>query len=696
MMHSPTLVDFVWVLTSAALVFMMQAGFCCLESGYVRSKNSVNVAAKNFADFCISTGIFWCVGYGLMFGASSNGIIGTTDFVFSVSDDPGHITFFVFQLMFCGTSTTIVSGAVAERTRYLGYLMIAAVISLIIYPVFGHWAWGGVVGGAKGWLAAMGFVDFAGSTVVHSIAGWVGLAAVIIIGPRLGRFDGTGGNFRSYSLPLSALGVFTIWVGWIGFNGGSTLAATTDVPLIVFNTLIAGAFGGLASILIAPLIFGRSDVPSMLNGSLAGLVAITAPAHAVEPFAAVTIGMIGGVLCMIGTYTLEKLRIDDVLSAFPVHGVAGIWGTLSVAIFGRLDILGTGLSRMDQFLVQGLGVLTAMLWAFGLSYIAFKIINRYYPLRVSPEAERVGLNISEHDQSTEQLDLLSAMESQRLSGDYSSPIPVEPNSETGDIAAQYNRVLQNLYNAKLDADSANNAKSDFLASMSHELRTPLNAIMGFSEVISKQYFGPIGSDKYKDYATDIMTSGQHLLSLVNDILDLSKVESRQKTLVREEISVRETFEECLKVAKNAIDCSQIYFHTRVTDYLPKMYVDERAIKQVILNLLFNAVKFTPGGGHITLNATYADGCHLIEISDSGAGIAPKDLSKITEPFAQLEANPHIAKMGTGLGLAIAKALVELHGGKLDISSELGKGTTVHVVIPRVQNLKSTSASKSGT
>jgi len=678
---SPSTIDIVWVLTSSALVFMMQAGFCCLESGYVRSKNSVNVAAKNFADFCISATIFWIVGFGLMFGASANGIIGASEFVFSVNDDPGHITFFVFQLMFCGASTTIVSGAVAERTRYVGYLMIAVVISLVIYPVFGHWAWGGVIGGAPGWLAAMGFVDFAGSTVVHSIAGWVGLAAVIIIGPREGRFDGTGGNFRSHSLPLSALGVFTIWVGWIGFNGGSTLAANSSVPLIVFNTLIAGAFGGLAAILTAPIIFGRSDVPCMLNGALAGLVAITAPAHAVDPWAAVSIGLVGGVLCMLAMRALEKLRIDDVLSAFPVHAVAGIWGTLSVAIFGRLEMLGTGLSRGDQFLVQGAGVLTAMAWAFGGGYVVLRIIDKFYRLRVPINAERVGLNISEHDQSTEQLDLLHAMEFQRVSGDYSRPIPVEPNSETGDIAAQYNRVLQNLYNAKLDAESANNAKSDFLASMSHELRTPLNAIMGFSEVIKNQYFGPIGSDKYKDYANDIMSSGQHLLSLVNDILDLSKIESGRNPLELKRIRARDTFDECLKIAKNAIDCSQIYFETRVGDNLPPLYVDERAIKQVLLNLLFNAVKFTPGGGHVTLKAMFLDNCHILEVADSGDGIAPENLQKITEPFAQLQANPHIAKMGTGLGLAIAKALIEAHGGELRITSLLGKGTTVRVILP---------------
>ncbi len=419
----------------------------------------------------------------------------------------------------------------------------------------------------------------------------------------------------------------------------------------------------------------------MLNGSLAGLVAITAPAHAVDPSAAVVIGFVDGVLCLLGTLALEKLRIDDVLSAFPVHAVAGVWGTLSVALFGRLDVLGTGLTRWEQLQVQGLGALAAAVWAFGVTFVLLKLIDRFYPLRVPPDAERLGLNISEHDQSTEQLDLLNAMEHQRVTGDYAHQIPVEPNSETGDIAAEYNLVLKDLYNAKIEAEAANNAKSDFLAAMSHELHTPLNAIMGFSEVISNQYFGPIGTDKYREYAADIMSSGQHLLSLVNDVLDLSKIESGQSTLIRSEVDAKLVFDDSLKIVKNAIDCSHIYFETRVSRHLPPLYADERAIKQVVLNLLFNAVKFTPGGGRVILSAVHRDGNHVIEVKDTGSGIASEDIDRVTEPFAQLQSNPHIAKMGTGLGLAIAKALIHAHGGELHISSVVGKGTAVQVMLP---------------
>ncbi len=675
------MIDIAWILTCAALVFMMQAGFCCLESGYVRSKNSVNVAAKNFSDFCISAALFWFIGFGIMFGTSHAGLFGTDGFGYAADQEARHAAFFIFQVMFCGAATTIVSGAIAERSRFVGYLAISCVIAVVIYPVFGHWAWAGADGGGDGWLAQIGFVDFAGATVVHSIAGWVSLAAVLIIGPRVGRFDGTGGSFRSYSLPMSALGVFIIWVGWIGFNGGSTFAADESISLIILNTLVAGAFGGLGAMVISPLLMGRQDVPSMMNGGLAGLVAITATAHAVAPASAVFIGFVGGVISVIASRILYKLKIDDVLSAFPVHGVSGIWGTIAVAIFADLAILDTGLSRPAQFVAQSIGVVVASLWAFGAGFLILWAINKVMPLRVHAEAERIGLNISEHAQSTEQLDLLRAMEIQRLTGDYSRAIPVEPNSEVGDIAAQYNLVLRNLYSAKQDAETANNAKSDFLASMSHELRTPLNAIMGFSEMISREYFGPVGSKKYQEYADDITNSSKHLLSLVDDILDLSKIEAGKNALTKTDIDVKSIFDSCLKIATGAIDCSQIYLEIRVTPGLAPLHADERALRQVILNLLFNAVKFTPGGGHVTMTAAIRDNHHIIEVSDTGGGIPADEIAKITEPFAQLETQPHIAKLGTGLGLSIAKALVEAHDGVLTIDSHWGHGTTVRLEFP---------------
>ena len=439
------LLDVAWILICAALVMLMQAGFSCLESGLVRSKNSINVAAKNFADFCLSSVVFWLFGFALMFGVTSGGWIGTSGFFFGDTASPWLMAFFIFQLGFCGTATTIVSGAVAERMRFSGYLVAAAIISAVIYPVIGHWVWGSAAGAAPGgWLEQMGFIDFAGSTVVHSVGGWIALAAIIIIGPRSGRFGKNAVPIHGHDLPMVTLGVFLLWFGWFGFNGGSTLGLTPEVPVIIVNTTVSAAFGGVVALALAWRIGGRPDVTMIMNGSLAGLVGITASAHIMTPLAAAGIGAIAAVVMYTVAMLLERLEIDDVVGAVPVHLAAGIWGTLAVAIFADPEAWGTGLGRWDQLVVQATGVGATFVWAFGLGFILLWLINRWFPLRIDPEGERIGLNVAEHGASTEILDLLTEMEDQRRAGDFSRPVAVEPHTEVGQIAQQYNRVLADI------------------------------------------------------------------------------------------------------------------------------------------------------------------------------------------------------------------------------------------------------------
>jgi Amt family ammonium transporter len=423
----------------------MQAGFSCLESGLVRTKNSINVAAKNFADFCLASVVFWLFGFALMFGATSGGFFGTSGFLFDDTANPWLMAFFIFQLGFCGTAVTIVSGAVSERMRFAGYLVIATIVSAVIYPLIGHWVWGSAGGASSGgWLEQMGFIDFAGSTVVHSVGGWIALAAIIIIGPRIGRFGENSVPIHGHDLPFVTLGVFLLWFGWFGFNGGSTLALTPEVPTIIVNTTVSGAFGGLVAMGLAWRLSGRPDVAMIMNGSLAGLVGITASAHIMTPVAAAGIGCIAAVVMYGVTMLLEKLEIDDVVGAVPVHLAAGIWGTLAVAIFGDPESWGTGLGRWDQLVVQATGVGATFLWAFGLGFILLWLINRVYPLRIDPEGERVGLNVAEHGASTEILDLLTEMDAQRRANDFSQPVNVEPHTEIGQIAQQYNRVIADI------------------------------------------------------------------------------------------------------------------------------------------------------------------------------------------------------------------------------------------------------------
>jgi len=442
LMANHTLDDLMWVLVCAALVMLMQAGFCCLESGLVRAKNSVNVALKNLISFSVSSVMFWLVGFGLMFGASYDGLVGTSRFAFGDTAQPWLLAFFVFELVFCGTATTLISGAVAERVRFVGYLAVPAVTASMIYPVVGHWIWGGVEAGIRtGWLGRSGFIDFAGATAVPSVGGWVALAMVVLIGPRLGRFGRDGAMIHGHDVPMAALGAVLLWFGWFGFNGGSTLGVSDRIPLIFVNTGLAGAFGGVAAVMLSWLRFGRVSVAAAINGVLGGLVAITASCHIMAPIGAAAIGAVAGLLALVGKRVLDRLEIDDTVSVIPVHLFAGVWGTLAVAIRGDPGAWGTGMGRWEQLGVQAAGVLAAGSYAFAVAFAAIWALNRVMPLRVRPEEEVLGLNVTEHGARTAMVDLLADMDDQRRAGNVAARVRVEPHTEVGRVASEYNRVL---------------------------------------------------------------------------------------------------------------------------------------------------------------------------------------------------------------------------------------------------------------
>lgn len=447
-MPDKSLIDQLWIIFAAGLVLFMQAGFLCVESGLTRTKNSINVAIKNVTDFGVATLFYWLVGFGIMFGTSFSGIFGTSNFLVAFNGHGGWLsTFFIFQLVFCGTAATIVSGAVAERMSFPAYLVITSVISVLIYPITGHWAWAGALADTgKGWLAARGFVDFAGSTVVHSVGGWVALAALLLIGARIGRFpeDGPPQKMNPSNLPLAMLGGIILWFGWIGFNGGSTLALNDSVGPIIAKTLLAGAIGMLAALFSGWLKHGYAEATQPLNGSLAGLVSITAGCHAVNEWQAALIGLVGGLLVIPADALLEKLKIDDAVGAIPVHLFGGIWGTLAVGIFGNPKILDTGLSRLDQIGAQLLGIACVGAFAFSVAYLLLYLLGKFHPLRVTPEDERTGLNISEHRARTDIIDLFFVMDQQKQTGDLTYDVPVEPFTEVGQIAERYNEVLKKV------------------------------------------------------------------------------------------------------------------------------------------------------------------------------------------------------------------------------------------------------------
>ena len=701
--------NYLWLIFSTFLVFLMQPGFMCLESGLTRTKNSINVAIKNTVDLGISILLFWAIGYGIAFGHSQFGIFGTDYFFFDPEGISARkIIFFIFQMMFCSTAATIVSGATAERMKFRSYAMVTLLVSGAIYPVFAHWAWNGYgLSDSFGWLERLGFVDFAGSTVVHSVGGWVSLAAILTIGARTGRFDAAGKSRPIYgsNLPFSILGMMLIWLGWLGFNGGSVAALTRGVALIILNTMLAGAAGMMSAGAIGWLNWKTTKVEVLINGSLAGLVSITAVCHAVEPVLAIAIGAVGGAVSMLVSYWLRCWQIDDAVDAIPVHLGGGTWGALAVALLGDLEILDTDLNRIEQFFVQLLGIAICGLWAFGVTWILLQTVNRLMPLRVSLEDEQRGLNISEHRAKNALWEMVEVMQYQAATKDLSLRVPVEPFTEIGYVADRYNRTIDSLevstqqlkeLNADLEhkvakrtvelsqakekAEVANRAKSSFVANMSHELRTPLNAILGFTQLlIRSQNLSP----REHRHLEIVKNSGEQLLSLVNNVLDLSKIEAECDVLEPIGFNLHKLLWDLQKMFSLKAEGKGILLNLEMAPATPQyIEADRDRLRQVLINLLNNALKFTDRGlvtlgvapisSDISGKPSTEIGL-LFSVRDTGRGIAADEMDALFQPFSQTRAGKE-ANEGSGLGLAISRTFVRLMGGDIEVQSVEHQGS----------------------
>ena len=396
-------VNTMWTLIGAALVFFMQAGFAMVETGFTRSKNAGNIIMKNLMDFSIGTPLYWIVGFGIMFGTQSavfGGIDLFTrgDYTAILPDGVSFFTYFIFQTVFCATAATIVSGAMAERTKFSAYCIYSAAISLIIYPVSGHWIWGG------GWLAQIGFHDFAGSTAVHMLGGVCALVGAAILGPRIGKYnkDGTPNAIPGHSITLGALGVFILWFCWFGFNGGSTVSMTGGAAelagLVFFNTNLAAAVATCTVMIVTWIRYKKPDVSMTLNGSLAGLVAITAGCDCVRPWAAAVIGICSGFVVVFGVEFVDKiLKVDDPVGAVGVHCINGALGTILTGVFASNSWLAdAGMSRGKFIGIQCLGVVSTLAWGAAAITIVFMLIKKTIGLRVTAEEEISGLDLPEH------------------------------------------------------------------------------------------------------------------------------------------------------------------------------------------------------------------------------------------------------------------------------------------------------------
>jgi len=800
----------------------MQIGFCMLEAGLVRQKNSINVAFKNLMDFIVAALAYWAVGFGIMYGVGdANGIYGTTMFLKSHED--GFTAFFLYQMVFCSAAATIVGGALAERTRLSGYLVISALVAAVFYPLVGHWVWGGVLNnGTPGWLAERGFIDFAGATVVHGTGGWLALAAVLVVGPRLGRFDDDSPPLRGSNYPVATVGVLVLWFGWFGFNGGSAVRFDDTVPRILVNTALAAASGGFTLLSLAWIKDRKPNIAVSLNGTIAGLVGVTAGANVYETVDALIVGFVCAITCSFATGLLERWKVDDVIGAWPAHAVAGAAGTLLVALCGDVSAFPEATTRIDQLVIQATGVASVMVWAFGFGYILLFGVDKMISLRVAEEDERIGLNIAEHDASTDIVELVGEMQMHRNNADFSTPVSEEPHTEVGVIAGEYNRVLDRVrleietreeayrqleeesefrfifenahegiiqfarnggitkanpaavallgfksadelianagqWLSKLEgvdkesqlkrmirllnekgvareielsfvrsvdgrqghvqidlrrvastetadstvlasiidvsekkandrlrlerdiAEAASKAKSEFLANMSHEIRTPLNGVTGMLDLLSRTELNA----RQERFIHVAGTSADALLSVINDILDVSKIEAGKLELEETEFELPQLLADVLDMFAQQAASKHIELASLLPTNIPERVIgDPERLRQVFVNLVSNALKFTEQGT-VTLrcrvdNNNDNKASFHFAVEDTGRGIEPEERDRLFEAFTQGDSSTTRKHGGTGLGLNISRQLIELMGGKISVDSEPGIGTTFHI------------------
>lgn len=732
-------IDSLFLLLCTMMVLLMQVGFLLLESGIVRNKNSINVAAKNLIDLSVVILVFWLIGFGVMFGPSYEGLFGTSSFAIESFNTPSYASFFLFQAMFCATATTVISGAIAERGSLYGYIATALMISIIVYPVFGHWAWGGLLDRSQtGWLEDTGFIDFAGSTVVHSIGGWAALAAILIIGPRTGRFGEDAYVFRSHNLVHSVAGTIFLWIGWIGFNTGSHLTFTNNVLGIALNTAIAGAAGGAMATLISVIRLKSMEVTMVCNGVLAGLVSVTASCYAIDMRQAAIIGAIGVCFSTLAFHYLEKMQIDDVVGAVPVHLVAGIWGTIAVAIFGDSAILDTGLSFTDQLMAQLSGILVCAIWGFGATYGLLLVINHFIPLRVPYEAEINGLNIVEHNASNEMHDLIFAMQVQEAESNFSQHVKVEPFTEVSQIATQYNRILDRFNAAtqevvdqhetlKENHDTLKNLQAQMVqsekmaglgqlaAGVAHEINNPIGYLISNINTLEQytSFFGKL-IEEYKLFisAHTDKEASEEILQRIDKICreeDLDFALEDSTDLLKESLGGAEKIHEIVKNLKTfchpgseAYEMNNI--HTIIENTLnvvqneikynseiirkfnaESAYINCNAsqIGQVLMNLIVNASHAIGQNekGIIKIITENSGDKLLLHIIDSGCGIKQEALGKIFDPFFTTK---EVGK-GTGLGLSISHGIMQKHGGDIRVVSKVNTGTKFTLIFPLKNN-----------
>jgi len=630
--------DHLWVVICACFVFFMQAGFICYEVGFVRPKNVVSVAIENIIAFVVATLAFCTVGFAFMFGQTQGGLIGGSNWLLQNLKGDYDYIFVLYELMFAGTAVTIFAGSMSERTKLKALVIAAIVTGTVIYPVFGHWVWGGNYTPQHTFLGNLGFMDFAGATVVHSTAGWVALAGTIVLGPRKGRWDENGKPRRMgrSNIPFAALGTFILWFSWFGFNGGNLFAFSDKVGPILLNTNLAAATGIVGATIVTRILArDQSFMEAVFNGALGGLVAITASSDILTLWQAALVGLITGGATVFGSLLLLKLKIDDAVNAIPIHGIGGACGAILCAVFAAPDKLLLP-TRVGQILVQLLGVGVNFVWAFGIGLLMFFLIDKTIGLRVSDEEEEKGLNVVEFSDISTWLEHLKEEHYEQLTQDLCSTI----QKQNVDLQRQRDLLVatQERERQKIARDLHDGVGQSLIALKINLGLLPLQTT----------------DDALKSHAGKTIKMVDEAIAEIRNVIGNLEPSAIKKEGLS--ASIRSLCEKLEKI-------SGICFHCTITDTMPAWNeTEELNIFRIVQECLTNIIKHS-GATEADVNMLTLNGSRfLISVIDNGRGF-------------------NLQTVGSGFGLTSIRERSAILNAKIAIDSAEGGGTRVILEVP---------------